>query len=73
MLLQIKATIGGIRRNPPWGNRRENSWRRCRQRINAQARRLSDLARASVHYCKTEDEVARFTTAVAALAPNVGA
>jgi cysteine desulfurase/selenocysteine lyase len=36
--------------------------------LDARARRLPDLVRASVHYYNTEEEVARFAAAVAALA-----
>ena len=36
--------------------------------LDAGARRLPDLVRASVHYYNTEEEVARFAAAVAALA-----
>jgi len=36
--------------------------------LDARARRLPDLVRASVHYYNTEDEVARFAAAIAALA-----
>jgi hypothetical protein len=36
--------------------------------LDARARRLRDLVRASVHYYNTEEEVARFAAAVAALA-----
>jgi selenocysteine lyase/cysteine desulfurase len=36
--------------------------------LDARARRLPDLVRASLHYYNTEDEVARFVAAVAALA-----
>ena len=36
--------------------------------LDATARRLPDLVRASVHYYNTEEEVARFAAAVAALA-----
>ena len=36
--------------------------------LDARARQLPDLVRASVHYYNTEDEVARFSAAVAALA-----
>jgi selenocysteine lyase/cysteine desulfurase len=35
--------------------------------LDATARRLPDLVRASVHYYNTEDEVARFAAAIAAL------
>jgi selenocysteine lyase/cysteine desulfurase len=35
--------------------------------LDARARRLPDLVRASVHYYNTEEEVARFASAVAAL------
>jgi len=38
--------------------------------LDSTARRLPDLVRASVHYYNTEDEVARFAQAVAALAPS---
>ena len=38
--------------------------------LDARARRLPDLVRASVHYYNTEEEVARFAAAVAALASN---
>ena len=36
--------------------------------LDARARRLPDLVRASVHYYNTEEEVARFAAAVAAVA-----
>jgi selenocysteine lyase/cysteine desulfurase len=36
--------------------------------LDARARRSPDLVRASVHYYNTEEEVARFAAAVAALA-----
>jgi selenocysteine lyase/cysteine desulfurase len=36
--------------------------------LDARARRLPDVVRASVHYYNTEEEVTRFVAAVAALA-----
>jgi len=36
--------------------------------LDARARQLPDLVRASVHYYNTEEEVARFAAAVATLA-----
>ena len=40
----------------------------CSTLLDARKRRLPDLVRASVHYYNTEEEVARFAAAVAALA-----
>ena len=36
-------------------------------RLDAEARRLPELVRASVHYYNTEEEVERFAAAIAAL------
>ena len=50
------------------GQRRINCHLSGGSTLNARARGLPDLVRASVHYYNTEEEVARFAAAVAALA-----
>jgi cysteine desulfurase/selenocysteine lyase len=50
------------------GQRRINCHKSGPSLLDARARPLPDLVRASVHYYNTEEEVARFAAAVAALA-----
>ena len=50
------------------GQRRINCHLSGGSTLNARARGLPDLVRASVHYYNTEEEVARFAAAIAALA-----